>query len=172
MLDIRHAPPALIACALALAVAGCGAEPASHPQTPATAARDQVGPDDHVHVAPHGGVLTELGDHYAQLEVVVDPAEGMVTLYVLDAEAQRAIRIGQSSVGVVATTGPSASISLQLTPVASALTGERAGEASEFRAQSDALRGATRVDVRIESVTVRGQSFDNLHAVWTLAGVS
>jgi hypothetical protein len=111
-----------------------------------------------------------LGDHDAHVEVVVDADAGQMTLYVLDATAGRAVRIAQPAVDVLCTTRD-ISATLQLAAIGSALTGERVGDASEFRGTSDVLRGARRVDVRIESVTVRGQTYDNVRAAWT-GGVS
>ena len=48
----------------------------------------------HVHVAPHGGQLVEVGEHGAgfNLELVVHP-DGFLQIYVLDAHAENFVRI-------------------------------------------------------------------------------
>ncbi len=159
---------------LAVALTGCGAPsaPEPSPPTPAPAPPAPTGPGGrpaaarHAHEAPHGGTLVELGDGEAHLELVVDPDAGQMILYVLDGTAERDVRIAQPAVNVLSTTRD-VSAALQLSAVGSLATGERAGDTSEFRGASDTLRGASRVDVRIESVTVRGQTYDNVRAAWT-----
>ena len=157
--------------AVTATLTGCGAPPASEP-APTTAVPVTTptpgapAPSRHAHEAPHGGTLLELGDHDAHLELVVDAESGEMILYVLDATAERGVRIAQPAVNVLSTTRD-ISTALHLAAVGSPRTGERVGDASEFRVTSDALRGARRVDVRIESVTVRGQTYDNVRVVWT-----
>ena len=47
----------------------------------------------HVHTAPHGGVLIEVGDHQYNLEFVHDRSAGSLTVYVLDAHAENFVRV-------------------------------------------------------------------------------
>ena len=165
---------------LTVAFTACGAPPAPEPSDTAEATAppattdpvpvDHAAVAGHAHDAPHGGAIVELDDHTAHLEVVVDPESGQMTLYVLDGGAVRAVRIAQPAVHVLSTTG-GVSTSLPLAAVGSPLTGARVGDTSEFRGMSDSLRGASRVDVRVESVTVRGQTYDNVRIAWT-RGVS
>ena len=69
---------------LALVVCMAGCEKAEQPPAATT--------DGHQHTAPHGGVLAELGEHEAAAEMVLDRASGSLTLYVLDAHAENAVR--------------------------------------------------------------------------------
>jgi hypothetical protein len=116
--------------------------------------------EDHEHTAPHGGTLLELGDEFAHVELVLDPAAGSLTAYVLDGEAEQAVRIEQATLSVVIDVPPAlASRPLTLTPRASVLTGERAGDASEFVFSHDALHGVQRLTGRLLTIRVRGQTF-------------
>jgi hypothetical protein len=166
---------------LMLVLSGCAAPPADAPTPPAATAveapavdsaeadadpgQDGDGTGGHTHVAPHGGALAELGDHYAQLEGVVDPESGRITLYVFDGEAERPYRVAQRTVvAEVITDGEPFVVHLQA--VASALTGERVGDTSEFRGTAPELAGATTASIRVETITVRGQTFDNVRLRW------
>jgi hypothetical protein len=119
--------------------------------------------DDHppVHQAPHGGRLVALGDHVAHLELVTDASAGDVTLHVLDGQAERPIRIAPEAITVVITAGGE-TFAVSLTATADAPGGEASGGAAQFSARVPALVGVSRVDARVESVTVRGQTFDNV----------
>lgn len=161
-----------------IGLSGCASPPADEPAPPAATAveapavadaeraADADGQADHDHVAPHGGALAELGDHYAQIEAVVDPETGRLTLYVLDGEAERPYRITQPHVvSEVITAGEP--FVVQLEAVASVLTGERVGDTSEFRGTAPELAGATTASIRVETITVRGQTFDNVRVRWS-----
>ena len=50
----------------------------------------------HEHHAPHKGTLVEFGEEFAHLELVIDAATGRVSAYVLDGEAEKSVRIGQT----------------------------------------------------------------------------
>jgi hypothetical protein len=102
----------------------------------------------------------ELGEEFAHVELILDPGLGTITAYVLDGEAEQAVRIAQTSLAIVLD-GPTglANRSLELLPRASVLTGERVGDASEFALSHDALRGLRRVTGRLLTITVRGRTF-------------
>lgn len=109
-----------------------------------------------------------LSEHFAFIELVVDPASGAITAYVLDGEAEHAVRIADTKLTLRvtrATTSQPASTpaadgeSIELTAVASSLTGETIGDTSQFAGRSDALVGATRFRGVLGRVHVRGQEF-------------
>jgi len=118
----------------------------------------------HKHVAPHGGTLVALGEHFAHLEVRVDPEKGELHLWVLDGEAAGAGRIHQDEIqmkirGVRDASGrplTSETVELHLEGRANPLTGETRSHTSEFRGRSPALRGAARFEALIRSLEVRG----------------
>lgn len=130
--------------------------PASEAETPAA---DGSG-GGHAHDAPHDGTLVELGEHVAQLELKLDPASGLLTLWIFDGHAEHPIRVTQPTVAVILDTPPAlANRPLELAARANTLTGERVGDASEFAVTHEALRGVTTVSGRVIEVTVRGGAF-------------
>lgn len=54
----------------------------------------------HDHHAPHGGSLVMLGDHAGFVELLLDSESGILELYVLDGEAEKAVPISQPEVTV------------------------------------------------------------------------
>ncbi len=130
---------------------------------------NQGGHDGH-HQAPHGGTLIVLGDEFAHLEFVLDPGTGGLTLYVLDGEAERPIRLGQKTVEVEIQDlrrqeGPDAPASperISLSAAASPLTGETIGDTARFEAASPRLIGVAAFEARVLSVTVRGREYRNV----------
>jgi hypothetical protein len=112
----------------------------------------------HGHSAPHGGALVELGDHVAQVEIVVNGKE--MTAYVLDGHASKPVRIGQLELVVHAVPrGAGAPIKARLDAVGSPLSGEKPGDTSEFHGSFD---GPKAWDGLIESVKVKGLEFKNV----------
>jgi hypothetical protein len=109
--------------------------------------------------------MVELGDHAAHLELVFDPQTGRLTLYVLDGEGTGPIRLNQPHVTLVVGT-ENEPVFVTLDAAGRVLTGERVGDSSEFRAVAPALVGATSLDARVETVTVRGQTYDNIGIAW------
>ena len=129
-------------------------------RAPAPAASEPTAPaHTHHHTAPRGGTLVELGDEFAHLEFVFDAASGRLTAYVLDGEAERAVRIAQDAIVLrLEATGEA----IRLEPVAGVLTGETAGDTSQFEAVVPRLDGARQMAGVVEAVTVRGQEFRDL----------
>ncbi len=162
-------------CAVVLfgvAATACGGEtptPGAVPATnvaeapPAAVGAPATSETGHTHEAPHGGMLVELGDHFAFLELVLDAEVGSLTVYVLDAEAEQAVRIAQPTIGVTfdapeRMTGHA----LTLEARANVLTGETVGDSSQFSVTDAALKGISVNGVRIREVTVKGQTFRDL----------
>ncbi|MDP6111859.1 MAG: hypothetical protein QF437_13230 [Planctomycetota bacterium] len=112
----------------------------------------------HLHQAPHGGTLVVFGEEFAHLEFVLDAAAGKLTAYVLDGEARKAQRLKQGVIDVHLTIGGKEK-ELSLTGVASELTGETAGDTSQFELQADALKGVTEFKVEIPTITIKGIEF-------------
>lgn len=123
----------------------------------------------HEHIAPHGGTLVVFGEEFAHLELVLGSQEGILTGYVLDGEAENAVRIGQGEIeleiGIDNSAGgknKKADFPLKLKAVSNVLTGETEGDTSEFAGQSDKLKGATNFDGVITAITIKGREFKSI----------
>lgn len=153
--------------------AGCGGGGPAPGKTTAKTDAPKSGSHDHdhghahEHKAPHGGTLVALGDHFAHLEIVFDAATGKLTAYVLDGEAEKAVRIKQAVLELAVTlpikdgaTGEQVTIKLQ--PVANELTGEKSGDTSQFEGQDDKLKGLKEFDARVVALEVKGQALKDV----------
>lgn len=144
--------------AVALVVVGCGR---SHDHDHAPGAGHSH--HGHVHVAPHGGVLVELGDHQFNLEFVYDPAAGRLAVYVLDAHAENFVRIAQPALQLVAHL-PAGPRPFVLNAQADARTGETLGDTSYFAGTVAELQGVPEFDVTVATVSIRGHEFADVRA--------
>ena len=145
--------------AFTLLLAGCGGQQQHH--------HDHA--TSHVHTAPHGGVLVELGDHLYNLEFLFNPATGRLQAWVLDGHAENFVRSSMSSFEVVITTagGPRPVVML---PVANPATGEPVGDTSQFEAEVPWLAAIGAFTAEIPGVTVRGTQFENVALVYPPPG--
>jgi hypothetical protein len=143
-----------------LLTASCDAEPVPPPPKRAPDPRDVIVPAPqaaHHPDAPHGGTLVELGEHVANLELLLDASTGTVTAYVLDGHADQAVRLEQKEIVLQ---GKPLSVTLQA--VGSPLTGETPGNTSQFQGQSEVLKGAKEFDGTVVRVVVKGREFSNV----------
>ncbi len=122
--------------------------------------------DKHVHVAPHGGTLVEVGDHAYNVEFLRDAAAGKLTAWVLGGHAEDFVRIPAPSFEVVATVA-GAKQTLLFKAVANPTTGETVGATSQFEASADWLKTTAAFDGVIPELTIKGTSFKNI--VFSLA---
>lgn len=85
------------------------------------------------HKAPHGGVLLEVGEEEAHLELVHDEAAGKVTLYVLGKDAKTPVTIA---------TAPKLNLKLEAGPkqIETKAVEPKDGVASQFEVTDDALK--------------------------------
>lgn len=108
----------------------------------------------HVHVAPHGGTLVELGEHEANLELVRDASAGKLTAYILDGHAENFLRVPLPGFQLTATVGGK-SETLNFTAVANTATGEKVGDTSQFEAKADWLKTTGEFQGSIAELPVR-----------------
>jgi hypothetical protein len=147
-------PRTAVALSLALTVACGGAAGSGTADTPEST---------HEHEAPHGGTLVELGDEFAHLELVRDAAAGTVTAYVLDGEAEQPIRIRQQTIGLLLTVpAETAEKPFELAAQASVLTGETAGDTSQFALTHEVFRQPVPLEGSLLPLEVRGQMFRDI----------
>ena len=127
-----------LALLAALLTAACGKE-ADHAdalQEPEPAAQEE---EHCAHEPVWGGQLVEIGKHVAQVEIVHDEEEGSLNAYVMDGHASRAVRLPAKSLAVRIEAGGE-EFTLELKPVADALTGETVGDTSRFEIRKDLLK--------------------------------
>lgn len=117
----------------------------------------------HEHRAPHGGTLVAFGDEFAHIELVLDPAKGSLAAFVLDGEAERGVRVEQTTIRLsIEPEARGARLALSLGGVPNVLTGESVGNTSEFRATHEQLRGLQRFEAEIARIEVKGRVFENV----------
>jgi len=140
--------PAVLASGVLLA-AGCGRhEHAGH--------GEPVG--EHVHLAPHGGTLVEIGEHAYAIELLRDAATGRLTAWVLDGHAENFIRIAPTTLEVVAYSGGSRR-TLTLRAVANTATGETVGSTSQFEGAADWVKHGGEIHGEIAAFEIQGHRF-------------
>lgn len=143
----------LLPVGIALVLAGCGKKHDDHAPS--------AGGHAHVHTAPHGGVLVELGAHQYNLEFVRDSAAGRLTVYALDGHAENFVRLAQPEIGIAVRRGDLGA-ELGLRAVANPATGETVGDTSQFEATAEFFAGTIPFDAVVKSVTLRGTTFENV----------
>ena len=102
--------------------------------------------------APHGGVLLEVGEKVAHLELVRDEKEGTVTIYVLDAKAEKGVAIrNPPKINLTTKDGAKQVVTKAVEP-------DKEGLASRFEATDEALKTHA-LEGRI-AVTIDGKKFN------------
>lgn len=137
-----------LACWALLGIVGCGGNAHEHIH----------GLGGHTHAAPHGGTLIVLGDESAHLEWVLDSATGKVDLYVLDGEAINGVQVAHETLRFAIEGVPSVG-TVELSAVASSLSGETVGSTSRFQGEIAGLKGVEKFDATLEAIIVRGVEF-------------
>ena len=124
----------------------------------------------HEHHAPHKGTLVEFGEEYAHLELVLDPATGTLQGYVLDGEAEKAVRVTQKEIEIKSNSvnteniDPAKNLIITITLAAQSdpLTGEKEGDTSYFLGQSNALKNAKTFGGVLTLLNVKGKDFKDV----------
>jgi hypothetical protein len=114
----------------------------------------------HVHVAPHGGTLVEIGDHAYNLELLRDKAAGKLTAWVLDGHAENFVRLKAASFQLIAMPGGKFT-PLAMQAVANPATGETVGDTSQFEVQADWLKTAGAFS-GIFTLEIKGTKFEQV----------
>ncbi len=146
---MKHFLP-LILGILVATVAGSGCKKSSHDHA-------EHSHGSHVHAAPHGGVLVELGAHAHSLEVVRDPELGEVMLYVLDAHAENFVRIAAPQLEVLWN-----GKTLPLLATGNPATGEAVGATSLFVGRDEGWKGQGELSFRVKEVDIRGTVYRDI----------
>jgi len=159
-----------LALLLLLALAACGDRGKDHAHKDHDHKDHAHNGDDHGghhHDSPRGGTLVELGDHYAQLDFVLDKELGTFAMYVMDAHAEHPVRIEQKSVEIMLPVPKKDAkgepgFTLTLHAVANENTGDKVGDTSKFEAPLADLKGFTDFDGKLVSITVKGRTFTDV----------
>lgn len=130
--------PALL-CLVALFVSGCAKQeeaPAVSEADAADAAREsKKHAAAHVHQAPHGGELIEIGDHQYNVELVLE--DGTLTAYVLGGHASKSVSIAQDTLDfdIEGDDGDEVEVEMKADPQ----DGDEDGKSSRFVATGEAV---------------------------------
>ena len=132
--------------------------------------KDHAHDDDaHVHEAPRGGTLVELGDHAANVELLIDAEQKVFALYALDAHAENAAKIAQADVEITVLASkqgtkekPAEDFTIKLAAVANENTGEKIGDTSQFQVGLEALKGLTEFEGVIKTITIKGATYNDV----------
>ena len=120
----------------------------------------------HSHTPKYGGVLVEVGQHEFNLEVLVDPVVGKITVWTLDAHAENYVRVTAAALEVTAKVNEGPEKSVVLPAVANPATGEIVGNTAQFEGLADWLKGAKDVAGVVKSVTLGARTFNDLKFDW------
>ncbi len=113
----------------------------------------------HVHKAMRGGLLVELGEEFAHVELLHEPDQGRVRVFVLDGCAENPVRVPEKSIRLTLPDGRK----IKLAAVENVLTGETPGNSSEFQGVDERLKGKVHWgEVTLNSLTVKGKSFSGV----------
>jgi len=135
-----------------LALGGCGSDHEAH-GAPAAGG--------HVHDPLFGGTLVELGEHFANLELVFDPRTGTLTLYLLGAHADGVVKGAQERLDLLVE-ADGARLELAATPQTSALADNQVGRSSQFAVQDDRLKGLASFVLTVRRVELLGSAFTDV----------
>ena len=118
-------------------------------------------PAKHEHHPPHSGTPVVLGDEVYHVELVLDPATGKLSAYVLDGEMENFIRSAAPSFEMSALVkGELKALTLRAVP--NPATGETVGDTSLFETQADWLKTTKNFDGVIKSLAIRGTTFTDV----------
>lgn len=159
-LAMKNLTGSLITLLLAALLVGCSGNPTQNSPSPTPTASGQERAEEHHghhHTAPHGGALVVLGEEFAHLEFVLEADSGTLTAYILDGEAEKAVRLPGGTLELAV-----GSEKIVLQPVADELTGETATDTSTFRAKSEQLKGLETFQATLSKVKVKGQDFQDV----------
>ena len=142
---------------------GCGDHDHDHG---ATASGSGTG---HKHGSQRGGVAVELGEHQFQLDVVHDPAAGVLNAWVMDGHMENFVRIAAPSFAVTIRTSATTN-TLALAAVANNATGEKVGDTSQFQGEAAWLKGITTFHGTVDAIEIRGRRFASVAFAYPGAG--
>jgi hypothetical protein len=109
----------------------------------------------------HGGTLIEIGDEAGYVELVMDKDAGKLRAYVMDGEAEDPVRVSQKTMIFNLRAG-TRKLHLVLKAVSDPLSGEKAGDSSEFEADLALLQGLEHFEGVLQKISLFGQDFSRV----------
>ena len=155
---LKHAIAFLAVLVLA---AGGWALVRSHIRATALAGSATDRPKPHQAVPPHHGTPVELGDEQFTIELVREPASGLLRAYVLDGEMESFIRIATRQLDLEVQR-PGRKETLTLKPVSDLATGETLGDTSLFEARADWLKSTDTFKGVFKNLKIQDQVFKSV----------
>ena len=149
-------PLCLLPCLLWLT--GCDKDSSEQPSTPPAVTTDSTESGAHDHPAPHDGTMIQLGEHFANLEFVLNDKKGELHAWFHDAHAQRSVRLPGKQVPLAISLAGGVRFDLLLKPVASVLTGETIGDTSLFSAKDPRLVGVKSFEGLLTPLRIQGRT--------------
>ena len=149
---IRTALHAGLAAGLALTVSSC------------TVKVEQGHGDGHGHAhdPKFGGFLVELGDHYANLEVVHDAETGSLAIYVLGAHAEDTVKSSTEELALSIDVHGDEPLTFVLAADESSLSGNTKGASAKFSVTDERLQGLEHGHGTVASIEARGETFEDV----------
>jgi hypothetical protein len=157
-LRLKHAIAIL---AVPVLVAGGWALLRSHIGATALAGSATDQPKPHQAAPPHHGTPVELGDEQFTIELVREPASGLLRAYVLDGEMESFIRIATRQLDLEVQR-PGRKETLTLKPVSDLATGETLGDTSLFEARADWLKSTDTFKGVFKNLKIQDQVFKSV----------
>ena len=120
----------------------------------------------HVHTALMGGELIAVGEHGSgyNLEVLIDESDHL-SIYILDAHAERFVRISQPILEVLISEDDQSTV-LILDAVADSATGETVGNTSHFRS-SNSVQANSAFEGHIKSLRIGSREYNQTKILYS-----
>ncbi len=115
----------------------------------------------HAHHASHGGVLIEVGEHEANLEVVHDAEAGVITIYVSGAHAEKPVRIKDEKFPALLQIKKE-DVGVVFEAQASALSQETVGDTSIFKTEGEFLKTEDVTHITVDKINIYGKTFTDI----------
>ena len=117
----------------------------------------------HVHSAPHGGTLVEIGAHQANLECLLDTKTGTLQVYILGPHAERAVRLTVTEIPIeVRLADAEEALLVSLTAQRDELSQYTVGNTALFAWQDERLKNVQQMELLVPSVTIFGETFSGI----------
>ena len=117
--------------------------------------------DGHSHGPPHGGTPVLVAEHKYHLELVRDPAAGVMQAYVLDDHLHDFIRVPETNFTLLATIDGKTE-QLDFARMTNAMSPNPSDPSFLFEARADWIKTVTNFSGLIPGITLKGQTFTNI----------